>query len=222
MEVILISGLVYAACWACSTILSGRRQRRIATNAQDRIDSGIRARMQQQHAATLARDRLLRESNRQMQTALLQLEQAPDFYRAASFAAHAAEIPLAFRQQQFNRFRPRMLAQVVAQLRNGVDGGTLRDSLEKLVTHLGMASFEADYIWQEAQRQLERRESPQATYAEAMTTKQQEHEQRMSVLQTLVGIDDELREQLVEAEEQRFRDEMLTQNDQPVQHHEEF
>ncbi len=222
MEIFFLIALGYGAVWMGRKVLCRLRERRHAAEARRRWVADLQISFGRRQQEQQARNAVLRHKNRLMQTALLQLEQAPDFYRAASFAAHAADIPLAFRQQQFHRFRPSILAHAVAKLRNGFDGETLRDSLDKLVTNLGMASFEADYIWQEAQRQCERRESPRATYAEAMTTMQQEHEQRMSVLRTLVGVDDELREQLVEAEEQRFRDQMLTHNDQPVQHHEEF
>lgn len=222
MELIIISALAYGVWRLGRYAVLKMRARRQAVEAKQRGEAELRTSHYRHQQERQTRDAALRHKNRLMQTALLQLEQAPDFYRAASFAGHAADIPLAFRQQQFHRFRPRVLAHAIAQIRNGVDIRPLRDSLDKLVTNLGMASFEADYIWQEAQRQCERRESPRATYAEAMTNMQREHEQRMSILRTLVGVDDELREQLVEAEEQRFRDQMLTQNDQPVEHREEF
>lgn len=220
MEILLFCLLGYGVVWLGKRLLMLIRAKRQAV-----VDRLLR---QQQAQAALKRQRYdeqsrqaeLRERNRLMQIALLQLEQAPDFYRTASFAAHAKQVPLAFRQQQFARFRPRILAHVIAQLRKRSESATLRDSLEKLVTHLGMASFEADYLWQEAEQQLDRKESPRASFAEAITGLQQEHDQRMSVLRSLPGIEDELREQLMEAEEQRFREQMLRHNDQLEERHE--
>lgn len=221
MEILFICLLGYGVVWLGKKVLTRIRTQRQIVADRFRQEQQAQAAFKQQQHDELARRADLREKNRLMQTALLQLEQAPDFYRTASFAAQAKQVPLAFRQQQFARFRPRILTHVIAQLRKRTETAVLRDSLEKLVAHLGMASFEADYLWEEAERQLERKESPRASFAEAITGLQQAHDQRMSVLRSLPGIEDELREQLLEAEEQRFRDQMLAQNEEPAQRHAE-
>jgi len=220
LAVIVLTG--YGVWRLCRWLIVRIRERRRAAQEHVRLQADQQAAAVRQKQAAEARDQALRHrlrsQNRLMQMALLQIDEAPDFYRAASFAAQAKEVPRDFRQQQFKRFRPRIVAHTVAQLRRSASAGPLRDSLEQLVEHLGVASFEADYIWQEAERQLARRETPRTTFAEAMGTLQHEHDQRMSVLRSLPGIEEELREQLLEAEEQRFRDQMLARNEEPAQH----
>lgn len=222
MELAVIVLGCYSAWRLCRWLIVRIRERHRAAQEHARRQADQHAAVVRQKQAAEARHQVLRDrlrrQNRLMQMALLQIEEAPDFYRAASFAAQAKEVPRTFRQQQFKRFRPRIVAHTLAQLRRGAAAGPLRDSLEQLVEHLGVASFEADYIWQEADRQLARRETPQTTFAEAMGALQHEHDQRMSVLRSLPGIEEELRDQLLEGEEQRFRDQMLARNEEPAPH----
>jgi hypothetical protein len=222
MEIIPIILLGYGLWVLAKRLLVIIRARRQAILAKRQMVEGASAAHQLRGQRQQARDQLLREKNQQMQVAILQLHEAPDFYRAAAAAEQAQEIPFAFRQRQFHRFRPQLVMHLEGRLRGGGESEVLRTSLEKLVTGLGMAVFEANYIWQEVQPRLQRREVPRPSFAEAVNGMQQEHDQRMNVLRTLPGIDDELREQLVEAEEQRFREQMLTHNNEPAEHHEEF
>lgn len=222
MEIIPIVMLGYGLWLLAKKLLVFLRAKRQATLLRHQVSEHASASAQLRQQRQKARDQLLREKNQQMQSALLQLHEAPDFYRAAAAAEQAQEIPFAFRQRQFHRFRPQLVAHLEGRLRGGGEGEALRASLEQLVTGLGMALFEAHYIWQEVQPRLQRREVPRPSFAEAVNGMQQEHDQRMNVLRTLPGIDDELREQLVEAEEQRFREQMLTHNNEPAERHEEF
>src|SRR5438552_4009097 len=83
---------------------------------------------------------------RYLQLALLQLDQAADFRRAASFAQKAHEVPLSFRQRQFRRFRRRFVQHFEARLRAGTDIAVLLESLTELLGNLGISASEAEYI----------------------------------------------------------------------------
>ena len=156
----------------------------------------------------------LQQAARLMQLALLQLDQSPDFQRAATFAKHAKDVPAAFRIRQFRRFRPRMLDHLAARLRQGMSAEELLPGLNELVTALGVAEYEADYIRREAEgRQRPAAAQPQLGYAGRVRQLQMEHEQRIGSLRGLTGIEEELKEQLIESEQQRFRERMLALSD---------
>ena len=151
----------------------------------------------------------IEEAARLMQLALQQLGEAPDFRRAATFAKHAKIVPVAFRIRQFRRFRPQMVQYLATRLRQGMSAEELLPGLTELVTALGVADYEADYIRREAEGQTRSTAQPQLGYAGRVRQLQTEHEQRLEALRNLPGIEAELREQLVESEQQRFRDQML-------------
>ena len=64
-----------------------------------------------------------------MQLALLQLDQSPDFQRAATFAKQAKSVPAAFRIRQFRRFRQQMVEHLAARLRQGMSAEELLPGL---------------------------------------------------------------------------------------------
>jgi hypothetical protein len=139
---------------------------------------------------------------RNLQLALLRLEQAPDFRRAASFAGLAQEVPLTFRQRQFRRFRPLILRHFVRRLREGADPQPLAETLAALVQHLGIPAFEADYLRTEGTSLS----GPERTYGERIAGLQAAHAQRRSAIAALPGLNAETREQLLEAEDTRFQE----------------
>jgi hypothetical protein len=87
----------------------------------------------------------MRQAARSLQLALLQLRQAPDFRRAASYAAHAQQLPLWFRQRIYRRFRSLLADHLAHLLRSGASAEAVMPGLAQLVAALGVASFEADY-----------------------------------------------------------------------------
>lgn len=210
MELAFLGVLGYCLYALASTAWRRLQQRRSDTAWQERMAAQQKLADDRRRADQYAADQRLRKLNQVMQQALLQLEQAPDFRRAASFAKLAASVPIAFRQRQFTRFRPKLVQHFVARLTAGDDATALYPALAELVQALGVARFEADYIQAEAERQLERpAPRPERTFAAAMATLQQEHERRKEALATLEAISPELREQLDEAEEARFREAMF-------------
>ena len=172
MESILVLGvLTGGAVWLgheifqagrSSAARSGRR-RIVAMNASERQQREQQNRQQQasnlqqqrQHRQRL-RQQALNKKYRALQIALLQINQAPDFQRAASRAEAARSVPLDLRQRQYHRFRSQLVQHFIRKLRTGTDGQILLDSLTTLIEALGIASFEASYIQQEASRQGQR------------------------------------------------------------------
>ena len=149
-----------------------------------------------------------------LQLALAQLQDAPDFRRAASRARLAGRVPLAFRQRQFQRFRPQLLLALVARLRADMPMAQAAGGLEDLVTALGIARFEAEYLITEAQRQVADRVLPSPTFAEKIREQQAAYQRRIHALRALPGLDPELREQLLELEYERLREQLVRQADQ--------
>ena len=144
-----------------------------------------------------------------MQVALLQVDQSPDFRRAATFAKQAKNVPVSFRIRQFQRFRPLIVRHLATRLRGGVAAEDLMDGLTELVTALGLADYEADYIRREAEPHIRPQAEVRPGYAQQARQQQLEHDQRVESIRNLPGIAAELREQLMEQEEQRFRERLL-------------
>ncbi len=150
---------------------------------------------------------------RQLQIALIQLGQAPDFRRAASIASACQEVPVAFRQRQYRRFRAKLVSVFAARLQSGADKEALTHSLAELLRQLGVAVFEAEYIQTDALRTTRPRQQHQRSYEQRLRELQQQHEARRAAIRTSISGDQpehtELREQMTEAEEQRHREAML-------------
>ncbi|MBI2806064.1 MAG: hypothetical protein HYX68_13875 [Planctomycetes bacterium] len=150
--------------------------------------------------------RRLNQKARALQVALFKLAEAPDFRRAASWAAQAQDVPLAFRQRQFRRFRPRLVRRFADRLADGGDPAVLLESLQTLVQALGVDTFEADYIRDEAEGHLPSNTQQPVSYSAGLVQLQREHQRRMDALRAVPGLDAETREQLLEAEKTRFRE----------------
>jgi hypothetical protein len=147
---------------------------------------------------------------RQFQIPLLQISQAQDFRRAAGFARLAKAVPAAFRRKQFQRFRPTLIEHLVSRLDSGGNREVLIQSLTDLIRALGVATHEADYILAEAEARLHgRRPSPALSLEDQLREAQQRHEERVQAIRALAELNDDIREQLLETEDQRCADEML-------------
>jgi len=190
-------------------------ERRVAAlnrNHAAHVEQQLRARQQQARQE----HQRLNQLYARMQTALLQLDQAPDFQRAASVALQARDVSSQYRQHQFLRFRPVLIQHFTRRLTAGEDEQRLSTSLTALVQALGMADFEAQYIEAEARRRMPRPIAPQAeSYEEQLRRLQTDHDQREATLRSLPGLDEEMREQLLEAEQTRFRDSLLALEAEP-------
>src|SRR6185369_9386400 len=139
------------------------------------VEQQLRARQQQARQE----HQRLNQLYARMQTALLQLDQAPDFQRAASVALQARDVSSQYRQHHFLRFRPVLIQHFTRRLTAGEDEQRLSTSLTALVQALGMADFEAQYIEAEARRRMPRPIAPQAeSYEEQLRRLQTDHDQR--------------------------------------------
>jgi hypothetical protein len=208
MEAVIVLGI--AGAGGLLWLLAKGAEAASAAAASRQQQARIRAEAAARAAALESRRRSeLRRVNglaRNMQIALAHVGRAPDFRRAASWAALAKEVPLGFRQRQFRRFRAVLVQHYHSRLAAGANPETLSQSLTALVQALGVAPFEADYIRTEAERRLTPRTAPvRRPYAQRLAQLQAEHEQRMAALRG-INLNDETREQLLEAEESRFRE----------------
>ena len=107
----------------------------------------------------------VRQQYRELQIALMQVPDAPDFRRAASFAVQAREVPAAFRQQQYRRFRPLLVTRFTTLRQTGNSVDALMPGLAQLVSALGLADFEADYIRLEAESKVSHSEPEHRDFA---------------------------------------------------------
>lgn len=205
-----LGGLVRRGVNAVRNRSQRHRDRRAERDAEQ-----TRRAMQHRQQAEAARRQRAAEARlamlrRTLVAALTQISQAPDFRRDANLAAHAASLPLSVRQGLFRQFRRHFVAYCATRLSAGENSEVLVESLRTLLTHLGVAAFEADYIKAEAERRTTR-ETPSAapTYADRIAGLQREHDGRVAVLRSLASLDADTRQQLIEAEESRFRQELI-------------
>ncbi len=156
----------------------------------------------------------IKSQYRMLQIALQQMLQSPDFRRAASVAKQCAIVPAHYRRRQFRRFRPLMVR--VVSLRSPVSGddSLIAESLAELVTALGVSDFEAEYIIREAQDDKNTLGDRSAnTFGTRLRNLEREHKSRLSAIDSLSPSDVAIREQLREAENNRFQEEMLGTTD---------
>jgi hypothetical protein len=175
----------------------------------------------EQAAATARRrkaqaDAAKRQAARNMQVVVQQLSQSPDFRRAASFAAAAAQagVPVAFRQRQFRRLRSLLVEHLARRLQADAALESAAVGLRELVGSLGMAAYEADYIATEAQSRQRTTSQPAPNYRDRLRNLHTEHTQRMEAIRSTADLDEGLLEQLEEAELERFRRQLLGEPEQ--------
>jgi len=212
MEILLgilaLGGIGYAAVQFLHKAATAARARRTAEEARQRAAYDASLRNRQAAAGRHAQYDRLNTLAKQVQLALLLLDQAPDFRRAASWAHQAQEVPAPFRQRILQRFRPKLVQFVARRAAAGGDVDELLSSLTDLVQALGVAGFEADYIVEEARR----RQTPRGgnrSYNQELRSLQETHEQRMAAIRALEGVEPDTQEQLLEAEQTRFREAIL-------------
>jgi hypothetical protein len=196
------------------------RTRRAIQESQQRARHTVQ--QSQQRAVAVVRQRRLqadaakRQAARNMQVAIQQLSQSPDFRRAASFAAAAAQagVPVAFRQRQFRRLRSLLVEHLARRFQADAALESAAAGLRELVGNLGMAGYEADYIATEAQSRQRTTAQPAPNYRDRLRNLHAEHTQRMEAIRSTADLDEGLLEQLEEAEQERFRRELLGEPEQ--------
>ncbi|WP_339734826.1 hypothetical protein [uncultured Gimesia sp.] len=217
MEPILVLGALTGGVWwigkrlyqASQSANARRTQLRNQETTATQRQVQNRLQLQRQNRERQQRQIQLNKKYRELQVVLLQIGQAPDFQRAASRAEAARDVPIASRQRQYRRFRPQLVRHFVKRLRAGADAQILLDSLTTLVEALGIASFEASYIQQEASRQGQHRnQQPTENFSTTLERMQQEHADRAAALNQ-AALDPETKQQLLEAQNQRLVESLM-------------
>lgn len=154
----------------------------------------------------------MRQSARDLQLALMQLQQTPDFRRAASCALRAREVPVWFRQRQYRRFRPLIVRHLIHLLNRGHARNRPVPGLAQLIGALGIAEFEADYVRIEAESAVRtgQRDAPRPDFASRLRDVQAVHRERLQTLESLPDLDAESRELLIEQERMQFQERLRT------------
>lgn len=160
----------------------------------------------------------VRRASQEMQVALIEVRQAPDFRRAANYALQARAVPQAFRQRQYYRFRPLLVEHFASLVENGASAEALMPGLTQLVTALGLAQFEADYIRIEAEARLAREVAPSSDFAQQLREAQAAYRSRTRALEAMKGLDDDSRDQLLEQEKIRFQERLRAISGEQPEH----
>lgn len=224
METLIVPFLALAAAgyYGCKMVAAWSDQRAVQSRVRELNDQQKREfqrRVAAQQKAARQEHARRNQLYARLQMGLLQLNQAPDFQRAASLAQQAQDVPAAYRQYQFRRFRPILVQHFIRRLTAGEDSERLTTSLTALVQALGMAEFEAQYIESETQRRLPQTVAPQRLpYEEQLRRLQAAHDQRMATLRNVPGLEDDVREQMLEAEQTRFRESLLALDPDAARH----
>ena len=194
LTLIIVAGLIGSAIYG-----GIRLTQRPATQLPDRI---LRRTAQPTHSPAT------RTAARNMQVAMIQIDDAPDFQRAASYAGQAREVPIAFRQRQYKRFRPLLVEHLTRRLNEGATCDSLMPGLVQLVSGLGIAQFEAEYIRNEAESKLTQQATQPPDFAQRMREAQTAYQSRKRTLESLPELDAEIREQLLEQAKIRLEDQL--------------
>jgi hypothetical protein len=211
MEALIAVGAVGTAIFGLAAILYSVQNSSSGSTARE---PGRQACLPAERTAAEIQRRRQRhaELNRlagQVQLALLTLDQTPDFQRAASWARHAKDVPAAFRHRIFQRFRPQVVEHLARRLTGGQEEGRLISSLTDLIQALGVASFEAQYIVAEARSRVSAATLTDESFGGRLRELRRDHEQRMRALRGLTGVDPDMKDQLIETEQMRFRQAVL-------------
>lgn len=212
MDLLIVAGIVAFIVWVAGVAVRDS-YRSWQIEQRQKENQKLEAKRREQ-AAILKRQNVLR---RRLQIAqgltrsLEQLDQTPDFRRAASWAAHGSSLSVSHRQGLFRKFRPKLIQHYSKRLAAETDAQVLHQSLCDLLSALSIAPFEADYIRQQATRNTPPSNITQENeFRERLTRYHREHQERLAAVQSLAGLDDETRERLLEVEVERYRDALLS------------
>ena len=192
------------------TSLESHYQQHVQMSRLERQRKRAERRRQQQ----LQRDKSMhvrrQQLGRNLQIAFMQLQAAPDAQRLLSWSNQCKELPLSFRRRTFGRFQQLLGEQIQRWLRSGVDRDRLEEDLRAIVHNLGVAKFEADYMV--AAMDPQRRDQPEnesEAFAGQLTEIQSEHRRRIQTIDAMENLEADVKEELIEAEQQRYRSQLF-------------
>ena len=184
---------------------SYRQHVRLAELEQQRQ---VQAQRRRQHLHDEKNRRAERQSRgTKLQVSFMQLPTAPDAQRLMSWSSQCVDLPQEFRRRQFGRFQNMLMEQIPRWLTEGVDREQLESDLRKIASNLGVAKFEADYM---VAAMAPPTQQPQATpeaevFAGELAEVHSNHQRRVQTIEAMVDLAPDVREELLEAEEQRYR-----------------
>lgn len=143
---------------------------------------------------------------RNLQLAFIQLSSAPDAQRLLSWTKQCVDLPTAFRRRQFSRFQQLLMEQIPRWVASGVNREHLESDLRNIVSNLGVAKFEADYMV-EAMSPVRSSTSPTPAeaFAGQLAEVQNDHQRRIQTIEAMENLDPDVKEELLDAEHQRYR-----------------
>ena len=176
------------------------QQSQAQRDARSKVSQKRQAIMQAKRRASLAQ---------RLQIAFSQIGNDPDAKRLRSWAIQAKELPQEFRRRQYGRFKSHLIRRLHEWDASGTDRGELRQDLQDIAEAMGVAKFEADYLVD----QLPPPPTPRALsgpeeFDQRLREIHREHQSRMSSLRS-ANLDPELLEELIETEQNRYRDQLL-------------
>lgn len=170
-----------------------------------------RSRQEAQRRQQLARQKQLHQKRqrlgRQLQLAFMQLADAPDAQRLLSWTNQCTELPLDFRRRQLSRFQRLLMEQIPRWLAAGVERERLEQDLRLVVRNMGVAKFEADYMVSAMNPNQPTTPNPSDAdvFAGQLAEIQADHQRRLQTIEAMVNLEPDVKEELLEAEQQRYR-----------------
>lgn len=188
-----------------TSLESNYRQRMELTELDHRRIRETQRRRQRLNAAKANRSRR-QECGRNLQIAFMQLPTAPDAQRLLSWTKQSVDLPQEFRRRQLGRFQELLKDQIPRWIASGVAREQLESDLRGIVSNLGVAKFEADYMVA-AMNPPQQSQTPSdaEAFAGQLTEVQTDHQRRIQTIEAMENLDPDVKEELLEAEHQRYR-----------------
>lgn len=211
------AAIIYGVVYVISEVWKWWRNRR-----ETSLESNYRQRMQlteldhrrmredqrrrQQAEAAKAKHSQRQAKGRNLQLAFMQIPSAPDAQRLLSWTKQCVDLPQKFRRRQFSRFQRLLMEQIPRWIGSGVDREQLEADLRGIVSNLGVAKFEADYMV-DAMNPQQAMASPTdaEAFAGQLAEVQTDHQRRIQTIEAMENLAPDVKEELLEAEHQRYR-----------------
>ena len=177
----------------------------IQLNQLDAAEKQMQANLQSQRMQQKNHSARLNQLGRQLQIVFMQLPKAPDAQRLLSWSQRCKPLPSQFRRQQFSRFQNLLMEQIPRWLRGSVDREQLEQDLRSIAENLGVATFEAEYMIRAMQPATGGAAGDSQAFSNRLTQIQNEYQRRLQTIERLSNLSPDVREELIEAENQRYR-----------------
>lgn len=191
-----------------------RKENEEKSRQQRTAERDVQLRRQQQRNLARSREqqaarKRLNEMGRNLQIAFQQLPSDPDAKRLRSWTQATQSLPLQFRRRQFARFRPLLLDQLSRWLEHSTIED-LAEDLRAIASGLGIAEFEAEYLLLNVEeRQTTPPTNDAAEFDQQLREIHEHHLLRLETIRSIPDLSDDIRQELTEAEETRYRERLI-------------